>query len=240
LHLAESPFPIPAGEDGEETRLCNIEGPFFEKVGGLASLLFTRFFKKFYCIPKTYLLKTLDQVMREQHLMAGINGGYFHPDGRPLGLMLSQGKRIHGQESASILSGFVVVTGEEIQILRVGEKMPTQPTGALQTGPFLINHQVSVVGLEATRIARRTFVATDGHGLWMIGVISPITLALAAPVLLAAAPALFPTHGIQRAFNLDGGSSSALWVDLSPEPFSQREVGTVRNFLTLKLKKLQH
>ncbi len=180
--------------------------------------------------------KTLAQVMREQHFLAGVNGGYFHPDGKPLGLMISQGKTIHTQETARLLSGFVIMAEEKLQLLRVGETMPTGATEVLQAGPFLIDHGSPVAGLETTRIARRTFVATDGHGLWMIGVISPVSLAKAARVLLAAAPRFFPTHSIQRALNLDGGSSSALWVDLLPEPFSQSEMGYVRNFLGVKVK----
>ena len=178
--------------------------------------------------------KKLAQVMSEQHFLAGVNGAYFHPDGKPLGLMISQGKIVHVQETARLLSGFVVMEGEKLQLLRVGETMPTGVTGVLQAGPFLIDHQAPVAGLEATRIARRTFVATDGHGLWMIGVISPVTLAKAARILLAAAPQFFPTHPIKRALNLDGGSSSALWVDLALEPFSQSEMGTVRNFVGMK------
>ncbi len=180
--------------------------------------------------------QTLAQVMREQHFLAGVNGGYFHPDGKPLGLLISQGKIVHAQETARLLSGFVVMAGEKLQLLRVGESLPVGATEALQAGPFLIDRQAPVVGLEATRIARRTFVATDGHGLWMIGVISPVTLAKAARVLLAAAPRFFPTHPIQRALNLDGGSSSALWVDLASQPFSQSEMGTVRNFVGIKMK----
>jgi len=181
--------------------------------------------------------KTLAQMMREQHFLAGVNGAYFHPDGKPLGLVISQGKVVHVQEAAPrLLSGFVVEVEDKLQLLHVGEKIPAGATEVLQAGPFLIDHKGAVAGLEATRMARRTFVATDGHGLWMIGVISPVTLANAARVLLAAAPRFFPTHPIQRALNLDGGSSSALWVDLSPEPFSQSEMGTVRNFLGMKQK----
>jgi len=181
--------------------------------------------------------QTLAQAMRERHFLAGVNGGYFHPDGKPLGLVISQGKIVHVQETAPrLLSGFVVMAGEKWQLLHIGESLPPKATEVLQAGPFLINHQTPVAGLEATRIARRTFVATDGHGWWMFGLISPVTLANAARILLTAAPRFFAIHPLERALNLDGGSSSALWVDLSPEPFSQSEVGMVRNFLGIKQK----
>jgi uncharacterized protein YigE (DUF2233 family) len=180
--------------------------------------------------------KTLEHVMQERHLLAGINGAYFHPDGRPLGLMISQGKMVHGQENARLLSGFLFIERSRLQLLRSREKIPQAAVGALQAGPFLIDHQLPVVGLEATRTARRTFVATDGHGRWIIGVISPVTIDQAASILLAASPIFFSTPPIERALNLDGGSSSALWVARSPEPFSQQEIGMVRNFLGLTIK----
>lgn len=181
--------------------------------------------------------KTLVQVMLEQHFLAGVNGGYFRPDGRPMGLVVSQRKTIHAQEMAPrLLSGFVVVAENKLQLVHVGEKMPTGVEEVLQAGPFLINHEAPVVGLETKRMARRTFIAADGHGSWMIGIISPVTLAEAARLLQVAAPRFFGERPIQRALNLDGGSSSAFWVNLSPEPFSQSELGTVRNFLGLKQK----
>ncbi|MBM3856471.1 MAG: phosphodiester glycosidase family protein [Verrucomicrobia bacterium] len=179
--------------------------------------------------------KTLAQVMKEEHFLAGVNGGYFRLDGKPMGLVISGRKTIHAQETAPrLLSGFVVGSEKKLQLVHVGEKMPSRATEVLQAGPFLINHQAPVIGLETRRIARRTFVATDGHGAWMLGVISPVTLAEAARVLLAAAPRFLPVYPLERALNLDGGSSSALWVDLTPEPFSQSEIGMVRNFLGIK------
>ena len=181
--------------------------------------------------------KTASQILQEYHYLAGVNGGYFHPNGTPLGLLMHHGKVIHPQEKARLLSGFFVATRHKMALLRVSESLPTGTKEVLQAGPFLIDHGNSVIGLETTRVARRTFLATDGHGLWLMGVISPTTLAEASRVLLAAAPQFFSTHKIKRALNLDGGSSSALWVAHQPEAYSQSEFGHVRNFLGLKLRK---
>ena len=180
--------------------------------------------------------KRTAQILQEKHFLAGVNGGYFQPDGTPLGLVIAHGKFIHAQEKARLLSGFFVATKSGFSLLRVGEKIPADATEVLQAGPFLIDHNLPVVGLEATRSARRTFLATDNHGLWVMGVISPVTLAEASRVLQTAAPRFFSATKIDRALNLDGGSSSALWVDVKPEAFSQQEFGRVRDFLGLRLR----
>ncbi len=181
--------------------------------------------------------KKLSQVMEKPKLLAGVNGGYFHPNGTPLGLVIIEGKEMHPQEEAKLLSGFVVSTHDTLSLIRVGEKLPAYIENALQAGPFLVDHGITVPGLETTRVARRTFVATDNHSHWVIGVISPVTLAEASQILLTASPTFFKKNKIERALNLDGGSSSALWVDVKPTPFSQEEFGYVRNFLGLEAKK---
>ena len=43
--------------------------------------------------------------------LAAVNGGYFHPDRTPLGLVMRQGVEIHPLEKAKLLSGIVVVHG---------------------------------------------------------------------------------------------------------------------------------
>lgn len=181
--------------------------------------------------------KKLSQVMESSSFLAGVNGGYFHPDGTPLGLAISQGNILHRQETAQLLSGLIIATQDHLFLLRVGEKRPAKIEEALQTGPFLVDHGVSVPGLETRRISRRTFLATDNHGSWVMGVTSPLTLAETSQALLTAAPLFFKKTKIERALNLDGGSSSGLWVKLVPTPFSQEELGYVRNFLGLAPKK---
>lgn len=178
----------------------------------------------------------LSQVMESTGCLAGVNASYFHPNGTPLGLVMSHEKIIHPQERANLLSGLVLETRDNLFLLRPGEKFPNNIEEAIQAGPVLIDHGSAVRGLETTRTARRTFIATDDHGNWLMGTISPVTLAEAAQVLLAATPSFFKTTKIKRALNLDGGSSTALWVDLKPTPFSQEERGYVRNFLGLRSK----
>jgi hypothetical protein len=85
--------------------------------------------------------------------------------------------------------------------------------------------------LNATRAARRTFVANAGPETAAIGYSSHLTLAQIGAVL--ATRGVIPEVQLQRALNLDGGSSSAFWFGGSGEPFAIREQKTVRDFIAI-------
>ncbi|MFZ4116775.1 MAG: phosphodiester glycosidase family protein [Chthoniobacterales bacterium] len=183
--------------------------------------------------------KSLREATQEACCMAGINGGYFQPDGAPLGLLMHAGKMIHPQERAAILSGFFVRTPHGMTLLRVGEIIPSDAIEILQAGPFLLDRSRPIHGLESTKKAYRSFVATNGNGLWIIGIISPVTLAEASHILGILHTKYISgmaTRPLTRALNLDGGSSSSLLATTKPTPFSFREYVCVRNFLGLQNK----
>lgn len=176
----------------------------------------------------------LDAAMTAACAIAGINGGYFHPDRRPLGLVVSGGVTIHPEERARLLSGVLLVLANgAMKLQRVNEsRAKLEVREALQAGPFLVDGGRAVAGLEQLRGARRSVLATDGAGRWAILTINRATLAEAA-ALLATPGILGDGIQIQRALNLDGGSSTGLWVKggSGEPPRYTPEFGTVRNFL---------
>lgn len=178
--------------------------------------------------------RSLGDVMGAASAQAGINGGYFHPDRQPLGLLVSDGATIHAEERARLLSGVLLVYANgPMKLQRVNEpRAKLILRDALQAGPFLVDGGQTVAGLENARAARRSVVATDGAGHWAILTIDRVTLAGAA-ALLAAPGVLGEGRRIQRALNLDGGSSTGLWVRGAggKAPHYSPEFGTVRNFL---------
>src|SRR5205823_14727582 len=93
-----------------------------------------------------------------------------------------------------------------IRIVRVAEfSLRRKPNAAIECGPFLVDCAKRVRGLEAIRAARRTFAATGSGDRAALGFCSDATLADLARIL--ATP--LGDFKIQRALNLDGGSSSA-------------------------------
>lgn len=174
---------------------------------------------------------TLDTAMRANGCIAGVNGNYFHPDRTSLGLVISDGVEIHPFERAKLLSGLLVATKDGgFRLLRVAGFTPGRDIlQALQAGPFLVDKGDPVPGLEATRRAERTVIATDGKGDGVLIVSDSVTLAEMAAIL--STPAIFPGLKIECALNLDGGSSSGLWIDSRPKPFYQPEIKEVRNYL---------
>jgi uncharacterized protein YigE (DUF2233 family) len=163
--------------------------------------------------------------------LAAVNGGYFHPDRAPLGLLVRQGVEIHPLEKAKLLSGLVVVTGDRITLRRTSEfKASPAIREALQAGPFLVDGGKPVGGLENTRSAARTVVFMDSTGRF--GFLTCKSLTLAETAELLATPSLVGGGKISRALNLDGGSSTALWVRSEPV-FYEREWKSVRNYLAI-------
>lgn len=170
--------------------------------------------------------QTVAQAARANGALAGVNGGYFKPDHTPLGLVMSQGVVLHPQESAKILTGVLSVTSRGASLLRSEEfKLGRRVWEALQAGPFLVDHGAAVAGLNATRRAERTVLLADRQGVAALLTTGPVTLAQLGQLL--ATPGTLGDLKIDRALNLDGGSSTALWV--AADGFSRPEWKPVRN-----------
>lgn len=169
---------------------------------------------------------SLADVMQQENCIAGVNGGYFDPQDQPVGLLISDGRIIAPLQKAKLLSGVVSVSDGRLQIQRSGEFSPkSKPTAARQCGPFLVERGKPVSGLNNTRSARRTLVASETNDRALIGYCSHVTLAELAAVLA------IPELKVQRALNLDGGSSSAFWFRSADGITSIREQKTVRDYL---------
>lgn len=173
----------------------------------------------------------LGSASEKRGALAGVNGGYFHPDRTPLGLVIRQGAEIHPLEHAKLLSAILSVTPTAITIQRTGAfKASPAVREALQAGPFLVEKEKPITGLEATKDAARTVVFQNAKGRCGFLICKSTTLAGMADLLATAS--VFPEGKIVRAMNLDGGTSTALWVRDTP-PFYSREWKSVRNYLAI-------
>jgi uncharacterized protein YigE (DUF2233 family) len=174
----------------------------------------------------------LAAVMQREHCLAGVNGGYFDPENKPVGLLISDGNVIAPLRKARLLSGVMIVSNSRVQLLRFAEYSSRRNAiAALQCGPFLVDRGQPIAGLDDTRSARRAFIVTGGSDRAAIGFCSDVTLAELGKIL--ATPGVAPDLKVQRALNLDGGSSSAFWFAGEHSPFSISEQKAVRDFVAV-------
>jgi hypothetical protein len=156
---------------------------------------------------------TFEDACRTAGCVAAVNGGFFHPDWRPAGLVISRGNRINRFETAKLLSGVVYSDDSGIHLVR-RSRFKDHPgiTALLQTGPYLVDGGRTVPGLSGSDPARRTFIATDWRGHWVLGAtLSALTLAELSECL--ASPGTLTGWRVDRAINLDGGSSTGFFFD---------------------------
>ena len=177
--------------------------------------------------------ETLSDTMPREKCDAGVNGGYFSSDFAPIGLLISGSRMIAPLQRARLITGVLSASARGVQILRVREFSRREKiSAAVQCGPFLVDHYELVRGLDDSTAARRTFAATVTNDRALLGVCSEISLAELAAILTTTP--LADDLKIQRALNLDGGSSSAFWfARKNGSAFSIREQKPVRDFVAV-------
>jgi exopolysaccharide biosynthesis protein len=219
-------LPSPSGLDFREVQLRS--GAASARIHAVTFSVRTHTFALMDDPADAYNLATASQ---KRGALAAVNGGYFQPDRTPLGLRVRQGQEIHPLERARLLSGLLAVTRDRISLLRVGEfKRTSALREAVQAGPFLVDGGKPVASLNATRPDPRTAIVSDGAAHF--GLVSTSSLTLAELGAILATPGVLPDLKIARALNLDGGSSTGLWVAGNP-PFYSREFRNVRDFVAI-------
>lgn len=179
---------------------------------------------------------SLEEAVKRNGALAGSNGGFFHPDFSPSGLMIATGETWGKFGEGALLSGVILSSGRRNPyLLRRAEYSADKykPTDLIQSGPFLVDQGVTVKGLSPENSRRRTFVLHDGGDWFALGLSDPFTLAELGRLL--ARPEFSPLHRIHRALNLDGGSSSGLYFDPgnAAVPIRVEPIKAVRNFVVI-------
>jgi uncharacterized protein YigE (DUF2233 family) len=174
--------------------------------------------------------RDLAQAMKSGNYLAGVNGGYFDENFKPMGLRILKDNTTSPLLRGRLMTGVVVSSPSATRILRTAEfSKARQVSAAIQSGPFLVDRGRTVPGLESTRAARRTFVATTNSEA-VLGFCSEVTLAQLSAILADGSEDL----KIRRALNLDGGSSSAFWFrHKDGTAFSISEYKHVRDFVAI-------
>lgn len=177
---------------------------------------------------------SLHKALETAGCTAGVNGGYFADDAvsSPLGLVIHRGQHVSPLATRGFtVAGVLYDTGNGIYLERSCKLSHhlNEMEEAIQGGPFLIERGSIIKGLNNTRRAPRTFVATDGRGQWCIAVTSSMTLHQLACWLKQGALGNFQ---VRTALNLDGGSSSAFCDKASR--LSMPNSKPVRNYVGIR------
>ncbi|MGB9474513.1 MAG: phosphodiester glycosidase family protein [Candidatus Udaeobacter sp.] len=175
----------------------------------------------------------LSEMMRHEQCLAGVNGGYFDEKFAPIGLRITNGEVTASLKRARLITGVLVASPRGVQIVRAPEfsKRPGI-TAAIQCGPFLVDRTKPIGGLNNANTARRTFAATTSGNRALLGVCSHVSLAELSRILVTASFA--DDLKIERALNLDGGSSSGFWFAReNGSAFSIPEQKQVRDFVAI-------
>ena len=154
--------------------------------------------------------QSLDAVMKQEKFVCGVNGGYFDTEFKPIGLRVADGTTFSPLRRARLITGILLQSDRGIDVVRVSEFSRTKKiVAAIQSGPFLVEGNKRIRGLNDSQLARRTFAGIAMNDRAFLGVCSDVSLAELANIV-ATSPIVADSK-IRRAMNLDGGSSSAFW-----------------------------
>ena len=154
--------------------------------------------------------QSLGATMKGEKFVCGVNGGYFDTEFKPIGFRVADGKTFSPLRRARLITGILLQSDHGIDVIRVTEFSGTRKIiAAVQSGPFLVEGNKRIRGLNDSQAARRTFAGIATNDRAFLGFCSDVSLAELANIL-ATAPIIADSK-IRRATNLDGGSSSAFW-----------------------------
>jgi len=178
--------------------------------------------------------RSLAEAMEQNGCLAGCNGGFFLENQEPSGLMIASGVATGRFGQGGLLSGVLLTSGRRNPyLLRRAEYDPEKykATDLLQAGPYLVDKGATVAGLSAQPARRRTFVLHDGGSWFALGISEALSLAELGEVLADAD--FSPSRPVQRGLNLDGGTSSGIYLGpgWAGVPLSMEPIKRVRNFV---------
>ncbi|PYL25720.1 MAG: hypothetical protein DMF44_01700 [Verrucomicrobia bacterium] len=154
--------------------------------------------------------QSLGAVMKREECVCGVNGGYFDTEFKPIGLRVVDGTTFSPSRRARLITGILLQSDRGIDVVRVSEFSRTKKIiAAVQSGPFLVEGNKCIRGLNDSQLARRTFAGIATNDRACLGVCSDVSLGQLANIL--ATTPIVADSKIRRAMNLDGGSSSAFW-----------------------------
>jgi exopolysaccharide biosynthesis protein len=102
--------------------------------------------------------QSLGAMMKREKFVCGVNGGYFDTEFKPIGLRVADGTTFSPLRRARLITGILLQSDRGIDVIRVSEFSGTKKIiAAVQSGPFLVEGNKPIRGLNDSQLARRTF-----------------------------------------------------------------------------------
>lgn len=183
----------------------------------------------------------LDAFTHNHDFIVGINGSFYQPDFTPAGLLIYHGKTIKPLVKSSIFKACVLIDQDKKIQLETDLTQCKKATNAMQTGPLLIENGKVSTDLERIQKKsksleaffnphKRTVLALTGQNRLVMITTSPLALFDIAHFLQDNPEAVGAAH-IQTAVNLDGGSSTGMYIRFPDQPFYFHELKHVKTFI---------
>ena len=187
--------------------------------------------------------KSIAELIHEQHFLIGINGGFYAPDFHPVGLFIVKGKVLQQVIKDPLATTCVRMDRKEKILLENNNKYCLNAYYAMQTGPLLIersNISPDVNILSQKLIALKSFFAPHYRTILALAqdqklivmVTSEASLSDVANILKNY-PEAFGAKSIYTAIDLDGGSSTGMYIEFENGPLLFSGTETRKNLYFL-------
>jgi exopolysaccharide biosynthesis protein len=159
---------------------------------------------------------TVEDIKKDRKVIAAINGGFFAPGENfsPIGLLMSKGKKINPLTDYWDYSGVFYITSAQSDPYGICKKesfYDTDVTEAIQSFPILVWNGSVYKEYKDREEASRSAIAIDKDGnILLIATESTISGGLTLNEFAFAINSM--NWNCQKALNLDGGSSTQMYV----------------------------
>ena len=181
----------------------------------------------------------IGQLLRYENFVIAMNGGYYSKRFQPIGLFIKEDNIITPWANSSLLSACVKVDKSGKLSIGFNKKLCINAWSALQSGPLLIENGNIRSRLYVTKNSSdfyeknyRTVIALSDENEALLLVSSQAKLTDIA-YILKNNPKAFDVKHIQTAINLDGGSSTGMYIAFPSLPFYIHELKPVKTFIMI-------
>ncbi|MEM6600079.1 MAG: phosphodiester glycosidase family protein [Verrucomicrobiota bacterium] len=174
---------------------------------------------------------SLQEALQRNGCLAGSNGGFFDTDPfSAVGYLVIDSQVVAERPDKQWMHGLVLVEGGNLSLGNIDELLQKNiPQAALQSGPRLVRAGEPEPDLHDPRRAWRTFIGRDSNQNWILGIASAVSLKDLSQALLS--HEMKQVIELDYVLNLDGGSSTGLYLETDGAKKFHREPSRVQNFI---------